>query len=108
MGILSQHAPILTASVKLEKGVLSLAIILILVLVTALLSKDVNKGVMSRFPLPKYSCIHFLHLLHTHVVDMNIRSPHLFQLYCHRPPLTTGSVSTCPLVWGMREGHATV
>ena len=48
MGILSQHAPILTASVELEKGVLSLAIILVLILVNVLPSKDVNKEVMSR------------------------------------------------------------
>ena len=59
MGILSRHVPILTASVELEKGVVSLVIILALILVTVLLSKDVNKGVMSRFPLPKYGCIHF-------------------------------------------------
>ena len=81
MGILSQHAPILTASAELEKGVLSLMIILALVLVTVLLSKDINKGVMSWFSLPKYGCIRFLHLLHIHVTDMNIRLPHLCQLY---------------------------
>ena len=58
MDILSRHAPILTASVKLEKDVLSLTIILVLALVTVQLSKDINKGVMSRVPLPKYGCIH--------------------------------------------------
>ena len=59
MGILSQHAPILTTSVELEKGVMSLMITLVLILVTVLPSKDINKGVMSRFSLPKYGCIHF-------------------------------------------------
>ena len=60
MGILSQHIPIPTASVKLEKDVMSLTIILILVLVTVLPFKDVNKEVMSQFSLPKYGCIHFI------------------------------------------------
>ena len=27
---------------------------------------------------------------------------------CHRPPLTMRFVSTCPLVWGIMEGHVTV
>ena len=47
MDILSRLAPILIASVELEKGVRSLAITLVLVLVTVLPSKDVNKGIMS-------------------------------------------------------------
>ena len=47
MGIPSQHAPILIASVELEKGVTSLTIILVLVLITVLPSKDINKGIMS-------------------------------------------------------------
>ena len=46
MGILSQYIPIPTASVKLEKDVTSLTIILILILITVLPFKDVNKGVI--------------------------------------------------------------
>ena len=67
MGILSQYAPTLTTSVELEKGAMSLVIILILVFITVLPSKDVNKGVMSQFPLPKYGCIHF-HFFYIHML----------------------------------------
>ena len=65
MGILSRHAPILITFVELEKSVMSLAITLILILITVLPSKDINKGVMSQFSLPKYNCIHFTSLTYT-------------------------------------------
>ena len=94
MGILSQHVLIPIASVGLEKDVTSLMIILILVLVTVLPSKDVNKRVMSQFSLPKYSCIHFIssyihmsltwtfnHLVYASCTITPITLPHCCCLY---------------------------
>ena len=59
IGTLSQYVLIPITSVRLERDVKSLMIILILVLITVLVFKDINKGVMSWFSLSKYDCIHF-------------------------------------------------
>ena len=87
MGIPSQHAPILIASVELEKGVTSLTIILVLVLITVLPSKDINKGIMSWFSLPKYGCIHFNSLTyichwHEHSIASFMPAVQLLRLHC--------------------------
>ena len=47
MGTLSQCVLISITSVRLERDVKSLVIILVLILITVLVFKDINKGVMS-------------------------------------------------------------